>query len=149
MYKNYARSKFFSESMPINTVETSKKHLHFFYCNPKKYLTSRLCNLTSRLIQKHLNLDENNPNWQLCLQGISTCWIIMPQIPSKQSKRIEMTDWFKHNFPGNLRRNFLLTVCNYTSYQNMQKNSLPNQFAREKAGDKAGTVSAHAAQKTQ
>ena len=56
--------------MPINTVEKSKKHLDFFYCNPKKYLTSRLCNLTSRLIQKHLNLDENNPNWQLCKPSI-------------------------------------------------------------------------------
>ena len=73
----------------------------------------------------------------------------MSQIPSKQSKRMEMTGWFKHYFPGNLGRNFLFTVCNYTSYQNQQKTSLPNQFAREKAGDKAGTVPAHAAQKTQ
>ena len=53
---------------------------------------------------------------------------------------MEMTGWFKQYFPGNLRRNFLFTVCNYTSYQNLQKNSLPNPFAREKAGDKAGTV---------
>ena len=59
----------------------------------------------------------------------------MSQIPCKQSKRIEMTGWFKHNFPGNLRRNFLFTVCNCTSHQNLQKNSLPNPFAREKAGD--------------
>ena len=73
----------------------------------------------------------------------------MSQIPCTQSKRIEMTGWFKHYFPGNLRRNFLFTVCNYTSYQNLQKTSLPNPFAGEKAGDKAGTVSAHAAQKTQ
>ena len=73
----------------------------------------------------------------------------MSQIPCKQSIRIEMTGWFEHYFSGNLRRNFLFKVCNYTSYQNLQKNSLPNQFAREKAGDKAGTVSAHAAQKTQ
>ena len=29
----------------------------------------------------------------------------MSQIPSEQSKRIEMTGWFKHYFPGNLRRN--------------------------------------------
>ena len=29
-YKNYACSKFFSESMPRNTVETSKKDLDFF-----------------------------------------------------------------------------------------------------------------------
>ena len=74
---------------------------------------------------------------------------MMSQIPCKQSIKIEMTGWFKHYFPGNLRRNFLFKVCNYTSYQNLQKTSLPNPFAREKAGDKAGTVSAHAAQKTQ
>ena len=36
----------------------------------------------------------------------------MSQIPCKQSIRIEMTGWFKHNyFPDNLRRNFLFTVC--------------------------------------
>ena len=29
----------------------------------------------------------------------------MSQIPCKQSTRIEMTGWFKHYFPGNLRRN--------------------------------------------
>ena len=73
----------------------------------------------------------------------------MSQIPCKQSIRIEMTGWFKHYFPGNLGRNFLFTVCNYTSYLNLQKTSLPNPFAREKAADKAGTVCAHAAQKTQ
>ena len=73
----------------------------------------------------------------------------MSQISPKQLKRIQMTGWFKHYFPGNLRKNFLLTICNYTTYQNLQKTSLPNPFAREKAGDKAGTVSAHAAQKTQ
>ena len=72
----------------------------------------------------------------------------MSQIPCKQSKRIEMTGWFKHCFPGKLRRNFLFTVYNYTSYQNLQKTSLLNPFVRENAGDKAGTVSAHAAQKT-
>ena len=49
----------------------------------------------------------------------------MSQIPCKQSTRIEMTGWFKHYFPGNLRRNFLFTVCNYTSYQSLQKTSLP------------------------
>ena len=74
---------------------------------------------------------------------------MMSQIPCKQSIRIEMTGWFKHYFTGNLRRNFLFRICNYTSYQNLRKTSLPNLFAREKAGDKAGTVSAHAAQKTQ
>ena len=51
--------------------------------------------------------------------------------PCKQSKRIEMTGWFKHYFPGNLRKNFLFKVCNYTSCQNLQKTSLPNPFARE------------------
>ena len=60
---------------------------------------------------------------------------MMSQIPCKQSIRIEMTGWFKHYFPDNLRRNFLFKVCNYTSYQNLQKTSLPNPFAREKAGD--------------
>ena len=35
---------------------------------------------------------------------------MMSQIPCKQSIRIEMTGWFKHYFPGNLRRNFLFTV---------------------------------------
>ena len=74
---------------------------------------------------------------------------MMSQISCKQSIRIEMTGWFKHYFPGNLRRNFLFKVCNYTSYQSLQKTSLPNPFAREKAGDKASTASAHAAQKTQ
>ena len=64
---------------------------------------------------------------------------MMSQIPCKQSIRIEKSGWFKHYFPGNLRRNFLFKVCNYTSYQNLQKTSLPNPFAREKAGDKAGT----------
>ena len=73
----------------------------------------------------------------------------MSQIPCKQSKRIEMTGWFKHYFLGNLKKNFLFTVCNYTNYQNLQKTFLPNPFAHEKAGDKAGTVSAHADQKTQ
>ena len=58
----------------------------------------------------------------------------MSQIPCKQSIRIEMTGWFKHYFPGNLRRNFLFMVCNYTSYQNLQNTSLPNPFANEKAG---------------
>ena len=72
---------------------------------------------------------------------------MMSQIPCKQSTRVEMTGWFKHYFPGNLRRNFLRTVYNYTSYQNLQKTSLPNPFAREKAGDKVGTVSAHTAHK--
>ena len=72
---------------------------------------------------------------------------MMSQIHCKQSIRIEKSGWFKHYFPGNLRRNILFQVCNYTSYQNLQKTSLPNPFAREKAGDKAGTVSAHAAQK--
>ena len=42
----------------------------------------------------------------------------MSQIPCKQSIRIEKSGWFKHYFPGNLRRNFLFKVCNYTSYQN-------------------------------
>ena len=65
----------------------------------------------------------------------------MSQIPCKQSIRIEKSGWFTHYFLGN----FLFKVCNYTSYQNLQKTSLPNPFAREKAGDKAGTVSAHAA----
>ena len=64
---------------------------------------------------------------------------MMSQIPCKQSIRIEKSGWFKHYFPGNVRRNFLFKVCNYTSYQNLQKTSLPNPFAREKAGDKAGT----------
>ena len=71
---------------------------------------------------------------------------MMSQIHCKQSIRIEKSGWFKHYFPGNLRRNILFKVCNYTSYQNLQKTSLPNPFAREKAGDKAGTVCAHAAQ---
>ena len=46
----------------------------------------------------------------------------MSQIPCKQSTRIEMTGWFKQSFPGNLR-NFLFTVCNYTSYQSLQKST--------------------------
>ena len=50
-------------------IITSKKHLDFFYSNLKKYLTSRLYNLTSRLLQKHLDLDENNLKWQLCLNA--------------------------------------------------------------------------------
>ena len=65
---------------------------------------------------------------------------MMSQIHCKQSIRIEKSGWFKHYFPGNLRRNILFKVCNYTSHQNLQKTSLPNPFAREKAGDKAGTV---------
>ena len=48
-------------------IITSKKHLDFFYSNLKKYLTSRLYNLSSRLLQKHLDLDENNLKWQLCI----------------------------------------------------------------------------------
>ena len=31
---------------------------------------------------------------------------MMSQIPCKQSIRIEKSGWFKHYFPGNLRRNF-------------------------------------------
>ena len=46
-------------------IITSKKHLDIFYSSLKKYLTSRLYNLTSRLLQKHLDLEENNLNWQL------------------------------------------------------------------------------------
>ena len=40
-------------------------------------------------------------------------------------------------------RNFLLVICNYISYKNLQKNSLPNPFAREKAEDMSGTMSVH------
>ena len=58
---------------------------------------------------------------------------MMSQIPRKQSIRIEMTGWCKYYFPGNLR-NFLFKVCNYTSYQNLQKISLPNPFTREVGG---------------
>ena len=47
---------------------------------------------------------------------------MMSQIHCKQSIRIEKSGWFKHYFPGNLRRNILFKVCNYTSYQNLQKN---------------------------
>ena len=46
-------------------IITSKKHLDIFYSNLKKYLTFRLYNLTSKLLQKHLDLDENNLKWQL------------------------------------------------------------------------------------
>ena len=49
---------------------------------------------------------------------------MMSQIHCKQSIRIEKSGWFKHYFPGNLRRNILFKVCNYTSYQNLQKSSL-------------------------
>ena len=38
----------------------------------------------------------------------------------------------------------MLVVCNYTSYQNLQKTSSPNPFVHGKAWDKAGTVSVHA-----
>ena len=48
---------------------------------------------------------------------------MMSQIHCKQSIRIEKSGWFKHYFPGNLRRNILFKVCNYTSYQNLQKTS--------------------------
>ena len=65
---------------------------------------------------------------------------MMSQIHCKQSIRIEKSGWFKHYFPGNLRRNILFKVCNYTSYQNLQKTSLPNPFAREKAGDTSSDV---------
>ena len=44
---------------------------------------------------------------------------MMSQIHCKQSIRIEKSGWFKHYFPGNLRRNILFKVCNYTSYQNL------------------------------
>ena len=44
---------------------------------------------------------------------------MMSQIPCKQSIRIEMTGWFKHYFPGNLKRNFLFTVTkNYGTTKN-------------------------------
>ena len=62
---------------------------------------------------------------------------------------VGVTDIYSRQTIIYLRRNFLLVVCNYTGYQNLQKNSLPNPFGREKAGDKAGTVSVHAAQKKQ
>ena len=52
----------------------------------------------------------------------------MSQIPCKQSIRIEKSGWFKHYFPGNLRRNLLFKVCNYTSYQNLQKTSLMTEM---------------------
>ena len=58
----------------------------------------------------------------------------MSQIPSKQSKRVEMTGWFKHYFPDNLRRNFLLTVGNYNSYQNLQKPLCPTRLPVKKRG---------------
>ena len=69
----------------------------------------------------------------------------MSQIPCKQSTRVEMTGWFKHCFSGNLSRNFLITVCNYTSYQNLQKTSLPNPFAREKNASAAARNASAAA----
>ena len=37
---------------------------------------------------------------------------MMSQIHCKQSIRIEKSGWFKHYFPGNLRRNILFKVCN-------------------------------------
>ena len=75
---------------------------------------------------------------------------MMSQIHCKQSIRIEKSGWFKHYFPGNLRRNFFcLRFVTIPVTKTYKKTSLPNPFAREKAGDKAGTVSAHAAQKTQ
>ena len=63
-------------------IITSKKHLDIFYSNLKKYLTSRLYNLTSRLLQKHLNLDENNLKWQLCEEVVSR------NLNNNDSKRI-------------------------------------------------------------
>ena len=59
---------------------------------------------------------------------------MMSQIPCKQSIRIEKSGWFKHYFPGNLRRNFLFTVCNYTSYQNLQKPLCPTRSPVKKRG---------------
>ena len=44
-------------------------------------------------------------------------------------------------------KDFLLLVCNCTSYKNPKTPSSPNPFAREKAGDMAGTMFAHTAQK--
>ena len=59
---------------------------------------------------------------------------MMSQIPCKQSIRIEMTGWFKHYFPGDLRRNFLFKVCNYTSYQILQKTLCPTRSPVKKRG---------------
>ena len=46
---------------------------------------------------------------------------MMSQIPCKQLIRIEKSGWFKHYFPGNLRRNFSLKICNYTSTKTYKK----------------------------
>ena len=45
---------------------------------------------------------------------------------------------------------FLLVVCHYSSYKNLQKPSLSNRdpFAREKAGYMTSTMSVYLAQKT-
>ena len=59
---------------------------------------------------------------------------MMSQIPCKQSIRIEKSGWFKHYFPGNLRRNILFQVCNYTSHQNLQKPLCPTRSPVKKRG---------------
>ena len=59
---------------------------------------------------------------------------MMSQIPCKQSIRIEKSGWFKHYFPGNLRRNILFQVCNYTSYRNLQKPLCPTRSPVKKRG---------------
>ena len=41
-------------------------------------------------------------------------------------------------------KDFLLVLCNYTNYKNPHTPSLPNPF-REKAGDRAGTMSVQCA----
>ena len=59
---------------------------------------------------------------------------MMSQIPCKQSTRIEMISGFKQYFPGNLKSNFLIGVCNYTSYQNLQKPLCPTRSPVKKRG---------------
>ena len=68
-------------------IITSKKHLDIFYSNLKKYLTSRLYNPTSRLLQKHLDLDENNLTWQPCFICTLQCIYIVPVFIAKQNSR--------------------------------------------------------------
>ena len=59
---------------------------------------------------------------------------MMSQIPCKQSIRIEKSGWFKHYFPGNLRRNFLFKVVTIPVTKTYKKPLCPTRSPVKKWG---------------
>ena len=66
----------------------------------------------------------------------------MSQIPCKQSTRMKMTGWFKHYFPGNLRRNFCLRFVTIPVTKACKKPLCPTRSPVKKRGQRRHCVCA-------